>query len=178
MHKAVRKEYHYPFCYDTREKLPRIYVCRKCKNKYTVEEFDENRFCRDCGTFLSVRVVSYKDVPKRKPHAQAVAVKTKDSGDPWLPNGYEVRKGQVDFIKEATKALENNEIFIGSAPCGIGKSLASLISVLPVLENNKLLISFRTRSQLHIFLKELRGLKKTPLTVSFFSKQVNNIMPE
>jgi DNA excision repair protein ERCC-2 len=102
----------------------------------------------------------------------AKPAETADSGgDPWLPIGYEVRKGQVQFIQEATKALENNEVFIGSAPCGIGKSLASLMSVLPMLGNSKLLISFRTRSQLHIFLKELRGLKKSPLTASFFSKQ-------
>ena len=82
-----------------------------------------------------------------------------------------MRKGQVEFIEEATKALENNQVFVGSAPCGIGKSLAALLSVLPRLGENKLLVSFRTRSQLHIFLKELRGLEQSPLTVSFFSKQ-------
>ena len=90
----------------------------------------------------------------------------------WLPRGYEVREGQQKFIEEAVKALENNQVFVGSAPCGIGKSLASLLSVLPRLkEEDKLLISFRTRSQLHIFLKELKGLKQKPLTASFFSKQ-------
>ncbi len=93
------------------------------------------------------------------------------SENQWLPRGYEERKGQVEFIEEATKALENNQVFLGSAPCGIGKSLGSLLSVLPRLGENKLLISFRTRSQLHIFLKELRALKRSPLTVSFFSKQ-------
>ncbi len=82
-----------------------------------------------------------------------------------------MRKGQVKFIEEANKALEKGEVFVGSAPCGIGKSLASLLSVLPQLGENKLLISFRTRSQLHIYLKELRGLKQSPLTASFFSKQ-------
>lgn len=96
---------------------------------------------------------------------------TTSSDDPWLPRGYEIRKGQVEFVKEAKKALENNEVFVGSAPCGIGKSLASLLSVLPTLGENKLLISFRTRSQLHVYLKELRGLKQSPLTVSFYSKQ-------
>ncbi len=75
------------------------------------------------------------------------------------------------FIEEAAKALENHQVFVGSAPCGIGKSLASLLSVLPRLGENKLLISFRTRSQLHIFLKELKGLEQKPLTVSLFSKQ-------
>ena len=96
-----------------------------------------------------------------RPHRRTAATKTVTentaSGNQWLPRGYEVRKGQVKFIEESTKALENNQVFVGSAPCGIGKSLASLLTVLPRLGENKLLISFRTRSQLHIFLKELRG---------------------
>jgi len=110
-----------------------------------------------------------------RPHRSTTTAKTgtenNTSGNRWLPKGYEVRKGQVKFIEEATKALENNQVFVGSAPCGIGKSLASLLSVLPRLDENKLLISFRTRSQLHIFLKELKGLEQNPLTVSLFSKQ-------
>ncbi len=104
------------------------------------------------------------EVPKRKIESNAPE-------NQWLPRGYEERKGQVKFIEEATKALESNKVFLGSAPCGIGKSLGALLSVLPLLGDNKLLISFRTRSQLHIFLKELRALEQNPLTVSFFSKQ-------
>jgi DNA excision repair protein ERCC-2 len=150
--------------------LTRIYVCRKCGKRYSPEEFKQSRFCRDCGTYLSARIV----VSSRS-HRRAVATKTESkdgaSGDRWLPRGYEVREGQVKFIEEAAKALENHQVFVGSAPCGIGKSLASLLSVLPRLGENKLLISFRTRSQLHIFLKELKGLEQNPLTVSFFSKQ-------
>jgi DNA excision repair protein ERCC-2 len=150
--------------------LTRIYVCRKCRKKYSIQEFDQSHFCRDCGTYLSVRIVTSAR-PNRRTTASTTVTENKPSDNQWLPRGYEVRKGQVEFIEEATKALENNQVFVGSAPCGIGKSLASLMSVLPRLEDNKLLISFRTRSQLHIFLKELRGLKQSPLTVSFFSKQ-------
>ncbi len=98
-------------------------------------------------------------------------MESRASENQWLPRGYEERKGQVKFIEEATKALENNKVFLGSAPCGIGKSLGALLSVLPLMGENKLLISFRTRSQLHIFLKELRALEQNPLAVSFFSKQ-------
>ena len=150
--------------------MTRIYVCRKCRNRYSIKEFDQDHFCRDCGTYLSVRIVSSSSSLRRAAAPKTVTQK-KPSENQWLPRGYEVRKGQVKFIEEATKALENNKVFVGSAPCGIGKSLASLLSVLPMLGEDKLLISFRTRSQLHIFLKELRGLKKPPLTVSFFSKQ-------
>jgi len=41
-----------------------------------------------------------------------------------------VREGQVEFIEEASKALKSREVFPGSAPCGVGKSLASLLAVL------------------------------------------------
>ncbi len=150
--------------------MTKIYVCRKCRKRHSLEEFKQSRFCRDCGTYLTARIVT-----SRSPHGRTATTKTETenriSGNRWLPRGYEVRKGQLKFIEEAAKALENNQVFVGSAPCGIGKSLASLLSVLPRMEENKLLISFRTRSQMHIFLKELKGLKPNPLTISFFSKQ-------
>ena len=88
-----------------------------------------------------------------------------------LPENYELRKGQTEFVQEAARALKNREVFVGSAPCGIGKSLASLLAVLPHLEENKLMICFRTRNQLHIYLKELRALSRDLCCVSFFSKQ-------
>jgi DNA excision repair protein ERCC-2 len=95
----------------------------------------------------------------------------KPSQESWLPEGYEVRKGQMEFIEEASRVIKSNEVFLGSAPCGIGKSLASLLAVLPQLGENKLLICFRTRSQLHIYLKELRALGRKSSAISFFSKQ-------
>jgi DNA excision repair protein ERCC-2 len=150
--------------------LKRIYVCRKCRNKYSIEDFTQDHFCRECGTYLTVRIISKRRFTTNKTESKIVTIENKNV-DQLLPEGYEIRKGQINFIQEATKALEKNQIFIGSAPCGIGKSLASFLSVLPMLGKSKLLISFRTRSQLHIFLKELRGLKKAPLSVSFFSKQ-------
>ncbi|MEJ2281479.1 MAG: hypothetical protein P8X97_06165, partial [Candidatus Bathyarchaeota archaeon] len=151
--------------------MTKIFICRKCRKKHSLEEF-QSRFCRDCGTFLtSSKSIYSKNYSPNLSLSKKVAIDSDFPDDHLLPRGYEIRKGQLEFIEEATKALENNEVFIGSAPCGVGKSLASLLAVLPKLEENKLLISFRTRSQLHIFLKELRGLKKLPLTVSFISKQ-------
>ncbi len=88
-----------------------------------------------------------------------------------IPQGYEIRRGQKGFIDEASNCIKNNEVFLGSAPCGIGKSLASLLAVLPQLEENKLMICFRTRSQLYIYLKELRALSQNISAISFFSKK-------
>jgi DNA excision repair protein ERCC-2 len=155
-------------------KLTQIYVCRKCKRKYSQEDFSKSRFCLSCGTYLIARIVVSSRLRRRieaPVEAPKTVVENRASEDQWLPRGYEKREGQVKFIEEATKALEDNKVFLGSAPCGIGKSLGSILSVLPLLGENKLLISFRTRSQLHIFLKELRALEQNPLAVSFFSKQ-------
>jgi len=77
----------------------------------------------------------------------------------------------MEFVQAATEALKSREVFFGSAPCGVGKSLASLLAVLPQLEENRLVICFRTRSQLHIYLKELKALSRNISAISFFSKQ-------
>ncbi|MCK4477327.1 ATP-dependent DNA helicase [Candidatus Bathyarchaeota archaeon] len=98
-------------------------------------------------------------------------VRGKTSKSRQFPRDYEIRKGQSEFIEEAFEAIKNSKIFLGSAPCGIGKSIASLLAVLPQLEDNKLIISFRTRNQLHIYLKELKALASNLPAVSFFSKQ-------
>ena len=89
----------------------------------------------------------------------------------WLPEGYEIREGQVEFIEEASRALEKGEVFMGSAPCGVGKSLASLLAILSRRGDGKLLICFRTRSQLDIYLKELRAIGRGLSAVSFISKR-------
>jgi DNA excision repair protein ERCC-2 len=99
------------------------------------------------------------------------SVKPKDPKSSVLPENYELRNGQMEFIQEAKKAIMSKEIFVGSAPCGIGKSLASLLAILPELGENRLMICFRTRSQLHIYLKELRALSRDLCCVSLFSKQ-------
>jgi len=145
--------------------LPQTYACRKCGRRYSSEEFEENRFCRDCETYLMPESKGSKFLKKIR---KAVKSKTSKS---ILPENYEMRKGQLEFIEEATKALKNKEVFFGSAPCGIGKSLASLLAVIPQFEENKLIICFRTRGQLDIYLKELRALSGNLSIVSFFSKQ-------
>jgi DNA excision repair protein ERCC-2 len=89
----------------------------------------------------------------------------------WFPGNYEVRDGQLDFARSAHKCLNQGKTFLGSAPCGIGKSLAALLASLPLLESKKILICFRTRSQLHIYLKELKALKRRLSVVSFISKR-------
>ena len=145
--------------------MSRRYVCRRCGRTYSLQEYGEDRFCRSCGTYLMISKRS-KEVL-----APADATIAEGSERGWLPEGYEVRKGQLEFLEEASKAIENHRVFLGSAPCGVGKSLASLLAVLPRLQKGKLLVCFRTRSQLHIYLKELRAIGRGLSAASFISKR-------
>jgi len=148
--------------------LPQIYACRKCKKTYTLEEYNQSGFCRACEAILIPRN-KFTIFHRTNIHAIKQTIEKKPSR--LIPKNYETRKEQNDFIKEATDALNKDRIFLGSAPCGIGKSLASLLAILPQLKDNKLLISFRTRSQLRIYLKELKALRLNISAVSFISKQ-------
>jgi DNA excision repair protein ERCC-2 len=147
-----------------------IYVCRRCGRTYSVRDYEESQFCRSCGTFLLPESKVSKLFRKigRVMRQDRRRVASKSEG---LPENYDVRESQVEFIEEASKAIRNGGVFLGSAPCGIGKSLAALLAVLPMLEGNKLMICFRTRNQLDIFLKELKALNRSLSAVSFFSKQ-------
>ena len=98
---------------------------------------------------------------------------------PWreyFPEGYEKRPDQLRFIEEASELLAEGGIYVVSAPCGIGKSLAALVSALPLVEEGKKLIfTYRTRNQIQIYLKELGAIGRRRgreyLQASLVSKQ-------
>lgn len=79
-------------------------------------------------------------------------------------------KDRCGSLRKLPKRLGKMRFF-GNAPCGISKSLASLLAILPQLKDDKLIITFRTRNQLHIFLRELKALGQSLPTASLFSKQ-------
>ncbi len=151
-------------------KLPRTYACKNCERLYSSEDYKENRFCRNCGTYLLPEGKA-KRLLQRISKVAGTEGRGKTKRGDWLPEGYEPRKGQMEFIEEVSRAIKSHQIFLGSAPCGIGKSLASILAVLQDLEESKLMITFRTRSQLHIYLKELKALGCGLPAVSLFSKQ-------
>ncbi|UCD96583.1 MAG: ATP-dependent DNA helicase [Candidatus Bathyarchaeota archaeon] len=155
-------------------KLQQFYVCRRCGGQYSDEDYAEDRFCRNCGTFLLRKRGYSRPVPQRAEdiHGDNPNLATlKSSLAVEFPNGYEERQEQLEFIASSSEALKNHQVFIGSAPCGIGKSLAALLTIIPKLKAGKLLICFRTRSQLHIFLEELKKLNSGLQAISFFSKR-------
>src|SRR4030067_2239299 len=45
-----------------RTDLPIYYTCRKCRKDYSKEEYSQNKFCNECGTFL---LLSFKEEQKQ-----------------------------------------------------------------------------------------------------------------
>ena len=99
--------------------MTRIYVCRKCKKKYSPEAYSQSRFCLNCGTYLTARIVA-----SSRPHIRIKAPKTevenKVSENQWLPRGYEERKGQVKLLEAIVKIKKTypriHLIFVGDGP--------------------------------------------------------------
>ena len=61
--------------------MPVEYYCKKCQKKYTIEEYKKNKFCRDCGTFLSPEIYITKKPTtsgiRKKPRAQTMTEENK-----------------------------------------------------------------------------------------------------
>jgi hypothetical protein len=83
-------------------KLPRTYVCRRCGRTYFHKEYEQNRFCRNCETYLIL-----ENMISRLPKRIGESGKGKPSEERWLPKGYEVRERQMEFIGEASGAISN-----------------------------------------------------------------------
>ncbi len=50
-------------------------------------------------------------LPKTVGEAVKERIKSKASKDHWLPEEYEARKGQTEFIEEASKTIKGNVVF-------------------------------------------------------------------
>jgi DNA excision repair protein ERCC-2 len=69
--------------------------------------------------------------------------------------------------------LEAKQLFFADAACGVGKSIAALATIVSHLgAKNKLAVLVRTRDQSQIYMKELKALKVSCLTVALANKQV------
>ncbi|MDH5754527.1 MAG: hypothetical protein OEY95_04920, partial [Candidatus Bathyarchaeota archaeon] len=114
--------------------MPQTYACRRCGKTYSLQMYEQSRFCPDCGTHLMQKNKVSKLSKRTAASSKVVKVKKATTiSIVNMPERYEARKGQMEFIVEASKTIKDGGIFLGSAPCGIGKSLASLLAVLPQL---------------------------------------------
>jgi len=103
-----------------------------------------------------------------------------------LPDGYEKRDEQLQLAEECRDSLVRGESYVAHAPCGLGKSLATLMAAKPLIGgaspgtdhlppsgtgDKRLFVTYRTRSQLDIYLKEVEKLEPSLVAASTISKR-------
>ncbi len=114
--------------------------CPQCSRVYTVDEYEEDRFCRDCKTLL--QVVSgernRKDWRELFPY------------EPYPP--------QVDFIEDVQRTVSKGKVLIAEACNGFGKTVSALSCLLPT--GKQIIYATRTHEQVRQVLLELKSVNE------------------
>jgi len=150
-----------------------IFVCRRCGEKYSVEEYQKSRFCVKCGTLL-----------KRDSSVIFEGASAHDFEGlvrEFFPY-QNFRPFQLNAIKFAFNIFNSGKIGLLSSPCGTGKSISVLTAFLMAKSANntvgRLLALTRTKNQLEIYCRELKGIKEKcniSLAASVFKSKKGNV---
>jgi DNA excision repair protein ERCC-2 len=114
--------------------------CPQCGRVYTVDEYEEDRFCRDCKKLLQV-------------------VPSNDSGKDWrdlFP--YEPYPEQVEFMDDVLKTVARSGVLIAEACNGFGKTISTLSCLLPT--RKQIVYATRTHEQVRQVLLELASINE------------------
>ncbi|MDI6690367.1 MAG: hypothetical protein QME50_00670, partial [Candidatus Bathyarchaeota archaeon] len=139
--------------------LKDAFVCRRCGETYSIEDYEESPFCEKCGTLLtpisSSILKSEAKVERRTDFEKLVKE--------FFPY-QNFRPFQLDAIKFNFDIIRNGKIGLLSSPCGTGKSISVLTAFFMAKEWNnsvgKLLALTRTKNQLEIYCRELKSIKE------------------
>ncbi|MEM3596846.1 MAG: helicase C-terminal domain-containing protein [Candidatus Bathyarchaeia archaeon] len=132
-----------------------LFVCRKCGEKYSVEEYQKSHFCAKCGTLLR-RVLDSASEGRSSADFEDFVME-------FFPY-QNFRPFQLNAIKFAFNIFRNGKIGLLSSPCGTGKSISVLTAFLMAKSSNdavgRLLVLTRTKNQLEIYCRELKCIKE------------------
>ena len=81
------------------------YVCRKCGKNYSLEEFDESSYCKECGTYLMKSYSGTRNSIKPKPEAPTINFEASNSNQNGNPDLEHVAQN-LRQRSEATKEYE------------------------------------------------------------------------
>jgi DNA excision repair protein ERCC-2 len=137
----------------------KAFVCRRCGETYSMEDYEESHFCERCGTLLT-RMSGNMLKSEAKVEGGADFKKLVKDFFPYPT----FRPFQLDAIKFNFDVIRNGKIGLLSSPCGTGKSISVLTAYFMAKEWNnsvgKLLALTRTRNQLEIYCRELKSIKE------------------
>ncbi len=114
--------------------------CPQCGKIHTIDEYNEDRFCRECKTYL-------KPVPSG------------EAGKSWralFP--YEPYPQQVEFIDDVKDTVAKGGVLIAEACNGFGKTISTLSCLLPT--RKQIIYATRTHEQVRQVLLELKTINE------------------
>jgi len=114
--------------------------CTQCGRSYSLEEYEEDRFCRDCKKLLEI-------VPSKAPR--------RDWRD-LFP--YEPYKPQVEFIEDVKRTVAKGQVLLAEACNGFGKTISTLSCLLPT--GKQIIYATRTHEQVRQVLLELQSINE------------------
>jgi len=124
--------------------MPPVYRCPACKREYTVDEYVDDRFCRDCDTLLR--------------RGQGEVKKKKGTG--WrslFP--YAPYPQQAEFMEDVEDVMGEGGTLMAEACNGFGKTASSLAALLPL--GRPIIYATRTHEQVRQVLEEVSHINET-----------------
>ncbi len=136
-----------------------VYICRRCRKTYSVEEYLRSHFCAKCGTFL-IRTTAHQTVTEKR--ISEVEERFENLVKKFFPY-QSFRPFQLKAIKFAYQVIKDGKIGLLCSPCGTGKSISVLTAFFVAKEQNpsigRLIALTRTKNQLEIYSRELKNIK-------------------
>ena len=123
--------------------------CPKCSRIHSEEEYRERRFCRKCGTYLSVKAKIWKDNSKQDENVQIDSVGI-------FP--YDPYPEQLDFMRDIEQVVRPGGILVAEACHGFGKTVCALSALLPL--DSRVIYATRTHEQVRQVLEEMERINR------------------
>ena len=121
--------------------MPRVIRCPVCERRHTVEEYEEDRFCRTCGALLRI------------------GRRSRGGGKGWralFP--YEPYPQQVGFMDDVEGVVGGGGVLIAEACNGFGKTAAALSALLST--GRPIVYATRTHEQVRQVLAEVSAINE------------------
>ena len=113
--------------------------CPQCGRSYSFDEYEEDRFCRDCKKLLEVvpssKVRDWRDLFPYDPYPQ-----------------------QVEFIEDVQRIVAKGGVLLTEACNGFGKTISTLSCLLPT--KKQIIYATRTHEQVRQVLLEIKSINE------------------
>lgn len=125
--------------------MPRLVLCPVCGRRHSIEEYEEDRFCRDCGALLRVGPARGRGAAKRRRGWRELF--------PYKPYPQ-----QMEFMDDVERIVGGGGVLIAEACNGFGKTASALSSLLAL--GRPIVYGTRTHEQVRQVLEEVAAINE------------------